>query len=287
MTRNWSRRDFLGWTGRSLAALGAVPLLAVGPGRKDSSDRALRGRQAPAPRAAAAPVDLPPRVVGLRSLGGDFRFDPPGLLVEPGDELVWINLGDFHTTTSFHPDHGDLIVDDVPLRMPEDAEPWHSGMLGLSDATEFAYTFEVPGVYDYFCQPHYSFGMVGRIVVGEPRGGPAVTRPLSELNEASREEMPAVETVTGPAGRTFEWEARLNGLLAVRSSDGDMAVAARAVAAAMADDGRLQEVLAAAGAGGRMEARLDRVVEGAAGGVGYRELLNRIDEAREVLRPVR
>jgi plastocyanin len=226
-------------------------------------------------------------VVGLRSLGGDFRFDPPGLLVEPGDELVWINLGDFHTTTSFHPDHADLVAADVPLRMPEGAEPWHSGTLGLSDATEFAHTFEVPGVHDYFCQPHYSFGMVGRVVVGEPRGGPAVTRPLSELNEASREEMPPVDTVVGPAGRTFEWEARLNGLLRVRSADGDAAGAARTVAGAMAEDGRLQEVLAAAGADARLRTRVDRVVEGAAGGLGYQELLGRIDDAREVLRAAR
>lgn len=286
MTRNWSRRDFLGWAGRSLAALGAVPLLA---GRADEAGASGRTGSAPAIRpegTGRAPDDLPPRVVGMRSLGGDFRFDPPGLLVEPGDELVWINLGDFHTTTSFHPDHSDLISDDVPLRMPEGAEPWHSGMLGLSDATEFAYTFEVPGVHDYFCQPHYSFGMVGRIVAGGPRGGPAVTRPLSELNEASREEMPAVETVTGAAGRTFEWEARLNGLLRVRSGAGDVAGAARAVAEGVAADARLREVLAA-GAEDRLQARVDRVVEGAAEGIGYQELLGRIDDARDVLRAAR
>lgn len=285
MTRNWSRRDFLSRTGRSLAALGVIPLLGPGTSRSRSPGP---GRPGPDASARGPAADLPPRVVGLRTESGDFRFDPPGLLVEPGEELVWINLGDFHTTTSFHPDHDDLIADDVPLRMPEGAEPWHSGTLGLSDATEFTYNFDVPGVYDYFCQPHYSFGMVGRVVAGEPRGGPAVTRPLSELNEASREEMPAVETVTGPAGRSFEWEARLNGLLVVRSSDGDVAAAARAVAEGVVNDGSLRELVAAGGgADGRLDDLVGRVVAGAEEGVGHTELLSRIDAAREVLRAAR
>ena len=30
-------------------------------------------------------------------------------------------------------------------------------------------TLDRPGVYDYYCQPHEMAGMVGRIVVGEPR----------------------------------------------------------------------------------------------------------------------
>ncbi|MFW6193710.1 MAG: plastocyanin/azurin family copper-binding protein, partial [Gemmatimonadota bacterium] len=281
MTRNWSRRDFVRATGRSLTALGALPLVTARPGRAAS---ARTGRGGPGGPAGGTPSGLPPRVVGLRSVGGDFRFDPPGLRVEPGDELLWLNLGDFHTTTAFHPTHDDLLAADVPLRIPDGAEPWHSGTLGLSDATDFTYTFEVPGVYDYFCQPHYSFGMVGRVIAGEPRGGPAVTRPLSELNEASREEMPAVEAIVEPTGRTFEWEARLNGLLPLRSADGDVAGAARAVASAMADDDRLREALA--GEDERVASRVDRVVEGAVAEAGVQELLTRIDAVREVFRSV-
>jgi len=43
----------------------------------------------------------------------------------------------------------------------------------------FEYTFEKPGTYDYYCIPHKSVGMVGRIVVGSP-GGPAEDSPIPD-----------------------------------------------------------------------------------------------------------
>src|SRR5213080_74914 len=44
-------------------------------------------------------------------------------------------------------------------------------LLVCRDVPENDVTLTVPGVYDYFCQPHEAAGMVGRIVVGKP-GGP-------------------------------------------------------------------------------------------------------------------
>ncbi|MDT8369127.1 MAG: plastocyanin/azurin family copper-binding protein [Longimicrobiales bacterium] len=182
---------------------------------------------------------LPHRVVGLRSLGGSFRFDPAGLLIEPGETVRWLNMGDFHTTTAIHPRYGELIGGDLPLRIPEGAEPWHSGMLGLTAGTQFEHAFTVEGVYDYFCQPHYLFGMVGRIVVGAPAGGPAVTRPLDELPDAAQEEMPAIETITGPAGVTYEWASRVNGVLWEMAQGSSPTAPANAVADALVADARL------------------------------------------------
>lgn len=123
--------------------------------------------------------DLPPRVIGLRSLGGAFRFDPVGLLIEPDTEVIWLNMGDFHTTTAFHPDNVDLLPTGVPLRIAPGAVSWHSGMIGLTAGTQFTHRFTAEGVYDYFCQPHYGFGMVGRIVVGEPVGGLELAKRLT------------------------------------------------------------------------------------------------------------
>ena len=123
--------------------------------------------------------DLPPRVIGLRSLGGAFRFDPVGLLIEPDTEVIWLNMGDFHTTTAFHPDNVDLLPTGVPLRIAPGAVSWHSGMIGLTASTQFTHRFTAKGVYDYFCQPHYGFGMVGRIVVGEPVGGLELAKRLT------------------------------------------------------------------------------------------------------------
>lgn len=84
-------------------------------------------------------------------------FDPFGFHVEPG------------TTVRFEIGTGSHSATAYPERIPSDAEPFDSGI--LSDGT-FEHTFDVVGTYDFYCRPHQSMGMVGRIVVGEP-GGPA------------------------------------------------------------------------------------------------------------------
>ncbi|MCU4799409.1 plastocyanin/azurin family copper-binding protein [Halobacteria archaeon HArc-gm2] len=54
-------------------------------------------------------------------------------------------------------------------RIPEGAEGWNGETLTEQGAT-FSHTFEVEGTYDYYCIPHKSLEMVGRVVVGEPSG---------------------------------------------------------------------------------------------------------------------
>lgn len=114
-------------------------------------------------------------------------FDPKGLLVEPGATIRFINASGSHATAAYHPDHG------MALRIPEDATPWDSGLYTEPDET-FEVTLETEGVYDYYCEPHESLGMVGRIIVGEPQGGPGTTPPES-LPPAARESLPSIETV--------------------------------------------------------------------------------------------
>lgn len=279
MTRNWSRRDVVKLIGGGLAAAGLVPAAAA------TGVRTARGAENPGSVGGGA--ELPPRVIGLLTQGGDFRFDPVGLLIASGSAVTWLNMGDFHTTTAFHPDYGNLLPGEVPLRIPEGAEPWHSGMLGMTAGTEFEHTFEVPGVYDYFCQPHYSFGMVGRIVVDGPRGGPAVTGDDGDLNEASREALPPVETITGPAGRTFEWAARINGLLLLKAHGEDARAPAASLSEASAADAELQRVLEAAGATSSFRSGLDRLLAGIRSGTGYEELIGRAGAVKATLRSAR
>lgn len=231
-------------------------------------------------RERADPGELPPRVVALRTEGGNFRFDPVGLRLDTGESLVWLNMGDFHTATAFHPDHSHLLGRDVPLRIPEGADPFHSGMLGLTGGTEFEHRFAVPGVYDYFCQPHYSFGMVGRLIVGD--GSEADPRPPAELNEASRDQMPSMETVLGARGRTFEWASRLNGLLWLRSHREPTDAAFRAVEEGVAGDDALQEVLGPGA--GEVEARVSELGEALSAGADYESLVRRADRAKDLLR---
>lgn len=126
--------------------------------------RALAGLAAglllPAHGWAAAVVEIRMR--------GDFTgahvgFDPIGLRLRPGQTVRWTNGddGNAHTATAYHPDNG------RPRRIPAAAKAWNSDYL-LPGET-FSVTLTAEGVYDFFCMPHEHAGMVGRLVVGEPR----------------------------------------------------------------------------------------------------------------------
>jgi plastocyanin len=115
-------------------------------------------------------------------------FDPVGLLIEPGTTVTFVNASGSHSAEAYHPENGDK-----PLRIPEDASPWGSELYSEEGAT-FEHTFEVPGVHDYYCLPHESLGMVARIVVGSPQGGPA-TEPPEDLPPGATESFPSVDSI--------------------------------------------------------------------------------------------
>jgi plastocyanin len=95
-------------------------------------------------------------------------FDPDTISIEPGDTVVWENVGSIgHSVTAYEDD------------IPEAAEFFASGGFGDEGSARTAYpegeigggetyrrTFEVEGVYDYFCIPHEGVGMLGTINVG-------------------------------------------------------------------------------------------------------------------------
>lgn len=264
------RRRFLATTGA--LSIGLVSQWAC----NDDPSEGVRASSKHAPVNMAA---LPPRVVGLRTLGGTFRFDPEGLLVEPDSDVHWLNMGDFHTVTAFHPLHSNLVPTEVPLRIPPGAEPFHSGMLGLTGGTQFTHRFTVEGVYDYFCQPHYSFGMVGRLVVAGARGGPAVTRPDSQLIKVAQGKLPPVEVIVGAAGVAYEWASRLNGTLFEAANGREPAGPAEAVVEAVH---RHEQLRAWVGEDQwpALEQALDAFAEEAKRGNNYESLLQRADEAK-------
>lgn len=93
---------------------------------------------------------------------GNNYFDPVGLSVEPGTTVRFEIAAGSHSSTAY------------PDRIPSGATPFDSGVLSEG---AFEHTFDAPGTYDYYCSPHRSMGMVGRVVVGEP-GGPAEGSPI-------------------------------------------------------------------------------------------------------------
>jgi plastocyanin len=99
--------------------------------------------------------------------GSEYYFDPIGLFVESGDTVTFEIQSGSHSATAYKEGTSSASVN----RIPESAETFNSETLSEQGAT-YEHTFETTGTYDYFCIPHKSLGMVGRIVVGEP-GGPA------------------------------------------------------------------------------------------------------------------
>lgn len=113
----------------------------------------------------AAGTQQAPNEIAMLTEGDSYLFDPIGLFVEQGETITWVLESGTHSTTSYSKDNPQASVN----RIPDDAESWNSDTLSEQGA-EFTYTFEVTGTYDYYCIPHKSLAMVGRIVCGEPSG---------------------------------------------------------------------------------------------------------------------
>ena len=100
------------------------------------------------------------------------EFVPEEYEASVGETVVWKNTSDArHTVTAL--DNG----------IPEDAEyfasggyedqqtavdAWHEEEGGKIEIREtYEHTFEVPGEYDYICEPHVYGGMIGTVIVSE------------------------------------------------------------------------------------------------------------------------
>lgn len=85
--------------------------------------------------------------------------------VDPGGTVEWTGQGLRNAVVAYHPETH------THRRIPDDADPWESGLLREGD--RFDVTLDSEGVYDYadptaFCSTHEALGLVGRIVVGWP-----------------------------------------------------------------------------------------------------------------------
>lgn len=142
--------------------------------------------QTTAQRDAKAPAS---RVVKMKTEGSSYLFDPIGLFVNPGETVTWEIASGSHSTTSYTANNPQY---DGPRLIPKGAEPWNSGV--VSGGKTFEYTFEEEGTYTYFCIPHKSLGMVGRVVCGSP-GGPGETKAMPESDKPSAGIMPPSDEI--------------------------------------------------------------------------------------------
>jgi plastocyanin len=81
----------------------------------------------------------------------DFKFVPPVIAVEAGDNVTWTNNGRApHDSVSGRPED------------PNQGEVWNSGLLGPRDS--FSRTFDASDTTDYFCSYHPT-QMFGKVYV--------------------------------------------------------------------------------------------------------------------------
>ncbi len=85
-------------------------------------------------------------------------FDPVALKIEPGDKVRWTNMSGHNVNF----EEGNI---------PEGAEAFASSL-----GDNVSKTFDKEGVYLYKCDPHFAMGMVGAIIVGEPKNMDAVEK---------------------------------------------------------------------------------------------------------------
>lgn len=78
----------------------------------------------------------------------NFTFNPPRLVVRPGETVTWIN------------------EDDIPHTVASTTKLFRSKALDTDD--RFSFTFTAPGVYEYFCSLHPH--MKGTIVIEAEQG---------------------------------------------------------------------------------------------------------------------
>ena len=82
---------------------------------------------------------------------GIMVFEPNVVKIAPGDSVHFVAADKGHN------------VESIDGMIPEGATPFKGEM--NKDVTV---TLDKPGVYGFKCKPHYTMGMVGLIVVGEP-----------------------------------------------------------------------------------------------------------------------
>jgi plastocyanin len=103
--------------------------------------------------------------IGMTSVA----YRPPSLTVEVGDTVVWKNTSARdHSVTAYEqgiPDEADYFATGGFDSEQAARNAWDGAAGAISNGETFEYTFEVSGLYEYFCIPHETGGMVATVEV--------------------------------------------------------------------------------------------------------------------------
>lgn len=99
--------------------------------------------------AQAAEVEV--KMLNKGSDGGMMVFEPAFVKIAPGDSVHFVATDKGHN------------IESNKGMIPDGAQPFTGKM-----NQDLTVKFDKPGVYGYNCKPHYSMGMVGLVVAGDP-----------------------------------------------------------------------------------------------------------------------
>lgn len=111
----------------------------------------------PTPTPTPTPTTTPREAEQVVAVAdGALSFDPESFEISAGDTVVWVWQSSGHNVR--------------PSSQPGDAN-WSGTPGGSSELYDegytYSYTFDVPGEYEYYCNPHRSAGMTGSFTVTE------------------------------------------------------------------------------------------------------------------------
>jgi len=87
------------------------------------------------------------------------RFVPATVCLKVGGTITWKNTGTvLHTVT----DESSLAASAADAAVPSGATGWNHS---LPPGSSWTLKFTVAGLYKYFCIPHETLGMLGKITV--------------------------------------------------------------------------------------------------------------------------
>ena len=126
---------------------------------------ALPGTLATPPAAAASPSPaaspaVAAAVASTVQMTDALTFEPATMTIPRGTSVTWRNTSQVAHTVTDDPSKAAISADAV---LPAGTQPWDSG--SIDPTGTYSHTFDVPGTYRYFCQPHEAAGMVGTLVV--------------------------------------------------------------------------------------------------------------------------
>ena len=134
--------------------------------------------------AAEDPTSSPSPQTHIVAMTDGMIYDPEIITIAPGDTVRWLNIGKMgHSVTAYQNE------------LPDGAPYWASGDFASENAARsgyplgdipggesYSYTFDIEGEYGYFCVPHETIQMVGKVIVKE---GGASTDGGSSTEESS------------------------------------------------------------------------------------------------------